>query len=166
MNWTFWLGTLNAVLNILFIADFFAYAVCGKSLAAFMVDDSGSLSDLLLDVYPGMSAGEFMAANGILLAFSCALLLVSIWIAYASSGVIVEDSSCPCSCIPPKRLSSNTKDSPAASTADNRIPGAPRLDTPEQPSSVIPVVPADRPLRRIPSRVDRTAAGVSDTRRP
>lgn len=166
MNWTFWLGTLNAVLNVLFIADFFAYAVCGKSLAAFIVDDSGSLSDLLLEVYPGMSAGEFMASNGILLAFSCALLLVSIWIAYAGSGVIVEDSSCPCSCILPKKSSSSTKDG-LAGTADARMPAAPHLGSSETlPTSLIPAAPVDCPLRRIPHLPVRASSGNRDNRRP
>lgn len=96
MNWGFWIGTLNAILNVLFIADFISYLVCGKSLAAWTVGDVGSLSDLLLDVSPGMTASEFLAANGILLGFSAFLLTVSIWIAYASSGVIVDDSSCSC----------------------------------------------------------------------
>lgn len=162
MNWTFWLGTLNAVLNVLFIADFFAYAVCGKSLAAFIVDDSGSLSDLLLEVYPGMSAGEFMASNGILLAFSCALLLVSIWIAYAGSGVIVEDSSCPCSCIPSKRPSQSMADRTAA---DARMPGTRHPRNTVEPVPLIPSSPTDDPLRRIPHLPVRASSEDSDERR-
>lgn len=96
MNWNFWIGTMSAVLNVLFIGDFISYAVTGNSLASVISGDAGSLSDLILDVYPGMTSGEFLAANGILLGFSCVLLLLSIWIAYASSGVIKETSSCSC----------------------------------------------------------------------
>ncbi len=96
MNWAFWIGTLNAVLNVLFIGDFIAYAATGKSLAAVAFGDAGSLSDLILNVQPGMTASEFLIANGILLAFSVVLLTVSVWIAYASSGVISERSSCIC----------------------------------------------------------------------
>lgn len=95
MNWAFWIGTLNAVLNVLFIGDFIAYAATGKSLAAVAFGDAGSLSDLILTVQPGMTASEFLIANGILLAFSVVLLTVSVWIAYASSGVISE-RSCFC----------------------------------------------------------------------
>ena len=96
MNWGFWVGSLNAVLNVLFIADFISYLICGRSLAAWTAGDVESLSDLLLDVSPGMTPSEFLAANGILLGFSVLLLSASIWIAYASSGVIVDDSSCAC----------------------------------------------------------------------
>lgn len=96
MNWQFWLGSMSAVLNILFIIDFAAYAFTGQSLAALCFsDDHESLSDVILTVYPEMTSGEFLAANGILLAISIMLVLLSIWIAYASSGVIVDDSNCP-----------------------------------------------------------------------
>ena len=83
MNWGFWIGTLNAVLNVLFIGDFISYAATGNSLAAVAFGEAGSLS-------------EFLIANGILLAFSVVLLTVSIWMAYASSGVVMETSSCSC----------------------------------------------------------------------
>lgn len=96
MNWNFWLGTMSAILNVLFIADFVSYGITGNSLAAVISGDTGSLSDLLLEHYPGMTSAEFLAANGILLGFSVFLLLLSIWIAYASSGVIRETSSCKC----------------------------------------------------------------------
>lgn len=96
MNWGFWIGTLNAVLNVLFIGDFIAYAATGSSLAAVAFGGSDSLSDLILDIRPGMSSAEFLAANGILLGFSVVLLTVSVWVAYASSGTIVETSSCSC----------------------------------------------------------------------
>lgn len=97
MNWNFWLGTLSAVLNILFILDFAAYAFTGSSLAALIFGDgSSSLSDVILTYIPDMTAAEFIAANGILLGISVFLVLVSIWIAYASSGVIREVSSCDC----------------------------------------------------------------------
>lgn len=97
MNWNFWLGTLSAVLNILFILDFAAYAFTGSSLAALTFGKgSSSLSDVILTRIPDMTAAEFIAANGILLGISVFLVLVSIWIAYASSGVIKEVSSCDC----------------------------------------------------------------------
>lgn len=96
MNWGFWIGTLNAVLNVLFIGDFISYAATGSSLAAVAFGGSDSLSDLILTIHPGMTPSEFLIANGILLAFSVGLLTVSIWIAYASSGVVVETSSCSC----------------------------------------------------------------------
>ena len=100
MNWQFWLGSMSAVLNILFIIDFAAYAFTGQSLAALCFsEDHESLSDVILTVYPEMTSGEFLAANGILLGISVILVLLSIWIAYASSGVIVDDSNCaPCVC--------------------------------------------------------------------
>lgn len=96
MNWAFWLGTLNAVLNVLFIGDFISYAATGNSLASVTFGETGSLSEVILDIQPGMSAAEFLIANGVLLAFSVSLLTVSIWIAYASSGIIQETSSCQC----------------------------------------------------------------------
>lgn len=96
MNWNFWIGTMSAILNVLFIADFIAYAITGNSLAAVTFGDAGSLSDLILDIQPGMSSAEFLIANGVLLAFSVSLLTVSVWIAYASSGIIEETSSCSC----------------------------------------------------------------------
>lgn len=96
MNWGFWIGTLNAVLNVLFIGDFISYAATGSSLAAVAFGGSDSLSDLILTIQPGMTPSEFLIANGILLAFSVGLLTVSIWIAFASSGVVVETSSCSC----------------------------------------------------------------------
>lgn len=97
MNWQFWLGSLSAVLNILFIIDFASYAFTGLSLAALIFSgDHQSLSDFILTVYPEMTSWEFLAANGILLGVSVCLVLLSIWIAYASSGVIVDDSSCQC----------------------------------------------------------------------
>lgn len=96
MNWNFWLGTMSAILNVLFIGDFISYAVTGNSLAAVTFGDAGSLSDLVLDVHPGMTGSEFLIANGILLGFSVVLLTVSVWIAYASTGIIVETSSCKC----------------------------------------------------------------------
>lgn len=97
MKWDFWIGTMSAVLNVLFIADFFAYALSGESLAALMFGDgSSSVSDLVLTYLPGMISWEFIAANGILLGFSVFLVLISIWIAYASSGVINDVSSCNC----------------------------------------------------------------------
>ena len=96
MNWQFWLGSMSAILNILFIIDFAAYAFTGQSLAALCFsDDHESLSDVILTVYPEMTSAEFLAANGILLGISVILVLLSIWIAYASSGVIVDDSNCP-----------------------------------------------------------------------
>ena len=96
MNWQFWLGSMSAILNILFIIDFAAYAFTGQSLAALCFsDDHESLSDVILTVYPEMTSAEFLAANGILLGISVVLVLLSIWIAYASSGVIVDDSNCP-----------------------------------------------------------------------
>lgn len=95
MNWSFWIGTLSAALNVLFIADFVSYMVSGQSLAAFSFS-TGSLSDLILQVHPGMTPEEFMIANGVLLGFSVLLLLLSIWIAYAAAGVISDDSSCAC----------------------------------------------------------------------
>lgn len=100
MNWQFWLGSMSAVLNILFIIDFAAYAFTGQSLAALCFsEDHESLSDVILTVYPEMTSAEFLAANGILLGISVILVLLSIWIAYASSGVIVDDSNCaPCAC--------------------------------------------------------------------
>lgn len=102
MNWNFWLGTLSAVLNILFILDFIAYAFTGNSLAALTFGDgSSSLSDVILTYIPDMTAAEFIAANGILLGISVFLVLVSIWIAYASSGVIKEVSSCNCKRVRP-----------------------------------------------------------------
>ena len=96
MNWGFWIGTLNAVLNVLFIGDFISYAATGNSLAAVAFGEAGSLSDLILTIQPGMTPSEFLIANGILLAFSVVLLMVSIWMAYASSGVVMETSSCSC----------------------------------------------------------------------
>ena len=98
MKWTFWLGFLSMVLNVLFIIDFIAYAMYGKSLAALTFDDGGSLADLMVQYYPEMSSAEFLAANGILLGFSVALLLVSIWVSYYGSGMIIENSSCECKC--------------------------------------------------------------------
>lgn len=95
MNWAFWLGTLSAILNILFIIDFASYAFTGQSLAALCFAEDHSLADFFLDVYPDMSTSEFLAANGILLGVSVLLVLLSIWLAYASSGIIVDDSSCP-----------------------------------------------------------------------
>ena len=95
MNWGFWIGTLNAVLNVLFIGDFISYAATGNSLASVAFGETGSLSDLILTIQPGMTPSEFLIANGILLAFSV-LLTVSIWIAYVSSGVVMETSSCSC----------------------------------------------------------------------
>lgn len=97
MRWDFWIGTMSAILNILFIVDFMAYAFTGSSLAALTFGDgSSSLSDVILTYIPDMTAAEFIAANGILLGISVFLVLVSIWIAYASSGVIREVSSCDC----------------------------------------------------------------------
>ena len=99
MKWQFWLGTMSAILNILFIIDFAAYAFTGQSLAALcFTDDHGSLADVILTVYPEMTTGEFLAANGILLGISVVLVLLSIWIAYATSGIIVDDSDLPGSC--------------------------------------------------------------------
>ena len=95
MNWSFWLGTMSAILNILFIADFFAYAFTGSSLAAVcFTGEHETLSEIILTMYPGMSTAEFIAANGILMGVSVLLVLLSIWFAYASSGIIVDDSSC------------------------------------------------------------------------
>ncbi len=97
MRWDFWLGTMSAILNILFIVDFVAYVFTGESLAALTFGDgSSSVSDLVLDYVPGMTSWEFILANGILLGFSVFLVLISIWIAYASSGIIREVSSCNC----------------------------------------------------------------------
>ena len=98
MKWTFWLGFLSMVLNVLFIIDFAAYAIYGKSLAALWFDDGGSIADLLLQYYPEMTSAEFLAANGILLGVSVMLLLLSIWISYYGTGIIVENSSCECKC--------------------------------------------------------------------
>ncbi len=98
MKWSFWLGFLSMVLNVLFIIDFMTYALYGKSLAAISFKDGGSLADLLLQYYPEMTAAEFLAANGILLGVSVMLLLLSIWISYYGTGVIVENSSCECKC--------------------------------------------------------------------
>jgi len=98
MKWTFWLGFLSMVLNVLFIIDFAAYAIYGKSLAALWFDDGGSIADLLLQYYPEMSSAEFLAANGILLGASVLLLMFSIWISYYGTGVIIENSSCECKC--------------------------------------------------------------------
>ena len=98
MKWTFWLGFLSMVLNVLFIIDFAAYAIYGKSLAALWFDDGGSIADLLLQYYPEMSSAECLAANGILLGASVLLLMFSIWISYYGTGVIVENSSCECKC--------------------------------------------------------------------
>lgn len=102
MTWTFWLGFLSMVLNVLFIIDFAAYAIYGKSLAALWFDDGGSIADLLLQYYPEMSSAEFLAANGILLGASVLLLMFSIWISYYGTGVIIENSSCECKC--PRRV--------------------------------------------------------------
>ena len=98
MKWTFWLGFLSMVLNVLFIIDFAAYAFYGKSLAALWFDDGGSIADLFLQYYPEMTSAEFLAANGIMLGASVLLLMFSIWIYYYGTGVIVENSSCECKC--------------------------------------------------------------------
>lgn len=95
MKWSFWLALLSAVLNVLFIIDFITYAFYGRSIAAIMFD-GGSLADLLVRYYPEMTSGEFLAANGILLAFSVFLLSISIWIPYRESGVVVDSSSRRC----------------------------------------------------------------------
>lgn len=96
MRWTFWLGFMSMILNILFIVDFMAYAFFGKSLAALCFEDNSSLGDLLLRYYPEMTSAEFLAANGILLGVSIGLLLISIWIAWYEAGVIQETSGCNC----------------------------------------------------------------------
>lgn len=89
---SFWLATFSVILNVLFILDFITYAFYGESIAAFIFADQ-SLSSLLLTYYPEMTSWEFLAANGMLLAFSVILLALSIWIPYRESGIIV-DSSC------------------------------------------------------------------------
>jgi len=92
MGWPSWLAVFSAILNVLFIVDFAAYAFAGRSLAAIIFEDN-SLSDILLRYYPEMSSWEFLTANGILLGFSIFLLSVSIWVAYKDSGIIVDSSS-------------------------------------------------------------------------
>ncbi len=82
--------TLSILLNSLFIVDFLCYMFTSKGLGAFVFNDEGlqSLSGFITDHYDGMSASEFLLANGILLSFSVFLVIASVWIACYETGTM------------------------------------------------------------------------------
>lgn len=82
----FWIPALSAVLNALFLMDFVTVAFTGDSVASliFGLNAENPVTAAVMQHVPGMTPAEFFLANAVVLVFVCAVMTLSIYVAFYS----------------------------------------------------------------------------------